>query len=92
MRSKKFIQNQEEYGSLKTKKATGRTKRALIRKAAKGSWEPWGNCRDPQLRTIISRTIQTSGFYRIVARRKQLLKQSNRKSHFQLSKSHEGDT
>ena len=101
-----IIKKWKEYGTTanlprhgRPPKLTCRTRRALIRDAAK---TPMVTLEELQRstaqvgesvhRTTISRALHKSGLYGRVARRKPLLKESHKKSRLQFARSHVGDT
>ncbi|KAL7826753.1 hypothetical protein AOLI_G00319620 [Acnodon oligacanthus] len=101
-----IIRKWKEYGTTvnlqrqgRPPKLTGRTRRALIRGAAK---RPMVTLDEMQRstaqvgesvhRTTISRALHKCGLYGRVARRKPLLKENHKKSRLQFARSHVGDT
>ncbi|XP_062847483.1 uncharacterized protein LOC134309924 [Trichomycterus rosablanca] len=101
-----IIRKWKEYGTTvnlprqgRPPKLTGRTRRALIRDAAK---RPMVTLDEMQRstaqvgesvhRTTISRALHKCGLYGRVARRKPLLKENHKKSRLQFARSHVGDT
>uniref|UniRef100_A0A6I8Q9Z7 Uncharacterized protein n=1 Tax=Xenopus tropicalis TaxID=8364 RepID=A0A6I8Q9Z7_XENTR len=101
-----IIQKWKEYGTTvnlprqgRPPKLTGRTRRALIRNAAKRPMVTLGELQGSTAqvgesvhRTTISRALHKVGLYRRVARRKPLLTENHKKSRLQFATSHVGDT
>uniref|UniRef100_A0A669ESK4 Transposase Tc1-like domain-containing protein n=1 Tax=Oreochromis niloticus TaxID=8128 RepID=A0A669ESK4_ORENI len=101
-----IIQKWKEYGTTvnlprqgRPPKLTGRTRRALIRNAAKRPMVTLDELQrstaqvgESVHRTTISRALHKVGLYGRVARRKPLLTENHKKSHLQFATSHVGDT
>ncbi|KAL0162929.1 hypothetical protein M9458_042325, partial [Cirrhinus mrigala] len=101
-----IIQKWKEYGTTvnlprqgRPPKLTGRTRRALIRNAAKRPMVTLDELQrstaqvgESVHRTTISRALHKVGLYGRVARRKTLLKENHKKSRLQFATSHVGDT
>uniref|UniRef100_A0A669EVF3 Transposase n=1 Tax=Oreochromis niloticus TaxID=8128 RepID=A0A669EVF3_ORENI len=101
-----IIQKWKEYGTTvnlprqgRPPKLTGRTRRALIRNAAKRPMVTLDELQrstaqvgESVNRTTISRALHKVGLYGRVARRKPLLTENHKKSRLQFATSHVGDT
>uniref|UniRef100_A0AAZ1XDH6 Transposase Tc1-like domain-containing protein n=1 Tax=Oreochromis aureus TaxID=47969 RepID=A0AAZ1XDH6_OREAU len=101
-----IIQKRKEYGTTvnlprqgRPPKLTGRTRRALIRNAAKRPMVTLDKLQrstaqvgESVHRTTISHALHKVGLYGRVARRKPLLTENHKKSRLQFATSHVGDT